>query len=163
MKKKFLGVISILILLSTAATTVLAAPNDLKSNYKDPFQATYKGIIHGDKGSQALLTLALSQVDDQITGTVYLDRGLYIDAGWCGGGYLPAAIQSAEGEVNKYKPNLIEARTVSKVSGFKVSIDLEGLLSSDGNVLETEAKIDLPWLCGRDPIISGILYKQPSS
>ncbi|GMQ79322.1 MAG: hypothetical protein BMS9Abin02_1899 [Anaerolineae bacterium] len=163
MKKKFLGVISILFLLSTAATTVLAAPKDLKSNDNDPFQATYRGIIHGDKGSQAPLTLALTQVNDQISGTVYLGRGLYIDAGRCGGGYLPAAIQSAEGEVNKYDPNLLEASTAFKVSGFKVSIDLEGLLSSDGDLLETEAKIDLPWLCGRDPIINGTLYKQQQS
>ena len=162
MKKKLLGVISILILLSTAATTVLAAPKDLKSNVKDPFQATYKGVVHGDKGSQALLTLALSQVNDQISGTVYLGSGLYINAGRCGGGYLPAAVQSAEGEVNKYKPNLIEASTAFKVSGFKVAIDLEGLLSSDGDVLETEAKIDLPWLCGQDPIINGTLYRQQS-
>jgi hypothetical protein len=161
MKKKLLGVVSILILLSTAATTVLAAPKDL-SNDKNPFQATYKGIVHGDKGTQAFLTLALSQVDDQISGTVYLGSGLYINAGRCGGGYLPAAVQSAEGEVNKYKPNLIEASTAFKVSGFKVAIDLEGLLSSDGDVLETEAKIDLPWLCGRDPIINGTLYKQQS-
>ncbi len=163
MKKKFLGIISILILLSTAATTVLAAPKAPISSNDDPIQATYRGIIHGDKGSQALLTLALTQVNDQISGTVYLERGLYIDAGRCGGGYLPAAIQSAEGKVSKYDPNLIETSTVFKVSGFKVSIDLEGLLSADGDVLETEAKIDLPWLCGRDPIINGTLYKQQQS
>ena len=44
MKKKFLGVISILILLSTAATTVLAAPKDLNSKDKDPFQARCRSI-----------------------------------------------------------------------------------------------------------------------
>jgi hypothetical protein len=80
MNKKFFGVISILIFLSTAATTVLAAPKDLKSSDKDPFQATYTGIIHGDRGSQAPLTLALSQVNDQISGTVYLGSRVYIDS-----------------------------------------------------------------------------------
>ena len=160
MKKKILGVISAIILLSTAASSVFAAPSDIKSSDKDPLQNTYTGMIHGDKGSQAPLTLALSEVNDQIFGTVYLEKGLFIDAGRCGGGYMPATVQSAEGEVNKYKPNQIEASTTFKVSGFTVSIDLEGILSSDGEVLETEAKIDLPWLCGRDPVISGTLYNQ---
>jgi len=160
MKKKILGILSVVVLLAATATSVLAAPKATKKSEPDPIKATYSGIIHGDKGSQAPLTLALTQEDDYISGTVYLGRGLYIDAGRCGGGYIPATVQSAEGESNKYKPNHIEASTTFKVSGIKVSIDLEGVLSSDGEVLETEAKIDIPWLCGRDPIIEGTLYKQ---
>lgn len=160
MKKKFLGAMSVIILFATAATTVFAAPKGTQYSDSEPFEATFSGIIHGDKGTQAPLTLALTQVDDHISGTVYLDRGLYIAAGRCGGGYIPATVQSAEGEINRYKPNLIQTSTTFKVSGFRVSIELEGVLSSNGEVLATQAKIDLPWLCGRDPIIQGTLYKQ---
>ncbi len=160
MKKKFLGAMSIIILLAAASTSVFAAPKAAHYGNSEPFEATFSGIIHGDKGSQAPLTLALIQEDDQISGTVFLDRGLYISAGRCGGGYIPATVQSAKGEINRYKPNQIQTSTTFKVSGIRVSIDLEGVLSPNGDVLTTQAKIDLPWLCGHDPIIKGTLYKQ---
>jgi hypothetical protein len=32
-------------------------------------------------------------------------------------------------------------------------------VSSDGEVITARAKIDLPWFCGRDPVITSRLYR----
>jgi hypothetical protein len=40
-----------------------------------------------------------------------------------------------------------------------VTIELDGNVSANGNVIEAEAKIDVPWICGPDPVLNGTLYK----
>lgn len=160
MKKKLIGGVTVLFIMLTAVSTLFAAPTESQSKVEVPERNTYTGVVYGDKGTSAPLSLTTSQTGNLVSGTVYLGDGLYIDAGRCGGGFVPAAVQSAKGEVNKFNPNKFEASTAFKVSGFRVTIDLEGTLSSDGEVLETEAVVDIPWLCGSDPVISGTLYKQ---
>ena len=42
---------------------------------------------------------------------------------------------------------------------LNVKIKLDGDVSADGDEISAKAKVDLPWLCGRDPVLSGTLYK----
>ena len=160
MKRIIIAVAFALVLFTTVSASVLAAPKKLATKNVDLFDGTFSGVIYGDKGSQAPLTLKMVQDGDEVYGTLLLGRGLYINGGRCGGGYIPASSQHAAGKIDKSDPNALEAITSIKISGFKVNIELEGLLSKDGENLEAEATVNLPWLCGRDPIVDAFLIKE---
>ncbi len=160
MKRIIIAVAFTLVLITTVSTSVFATPKKLATKKVDRFDGTFSGVIYGDKGSQAPLTLEMVQDGDEVYGTLLLGRGLYINGGRCGGGYIPATSQHAEGKIDKSNPNALETSTTIKVSGFKINIELEGLLSNDGKTLEAEATVNLPWLCGRDPVVDATLIKE---
>ena len=136
------------------ATTSAASPAKTDA---EPFTGTFEGLIYGDKNSSAVMTLELEQDGNEVTGTAYLSDGLYVNAGNCGSANIPAVTQAATGTVSTKNPNLLATEATFNVSGINVTIDLVGELVDDE--LEADAKIDLPWLCGKDPVLSGTLEK----
>ena len=160
MKRIVIAAAFALVLLTTLSASVFAAPKKLATKIVDPFEGTFSGVIYGDKGSQAPLTLKMVQDGDEVYGTLFLGSGLYINGGRCGGGYIPASNQYAAGKIDKSNAHALDAITSIRISGFKVNIELEGLLSKDGENLQAEATVNLPWLCGRDPVVNAFLIKE---
>lgn len=159
MKKGIIAVIMALGALVAFTFSVSAAPNGKKNPKQEPFEGKFQGTVYGDKGSKAPVTLNLNQAGQIIEGTVFIGNGLYIDGGFCGSGYVPSGSQMATGQVSKSNAKMLTATSNFKVSGMGVKINLNGTLSPDGEELKTQAKINLPWLCGRSPVISGVLEK----
>ena len=80
-------------------------------------------------------------------------------AGRCGGAYIPASVQAASGQTLRDYPNRLQAGVDFKVSGLKPSAALDSQISTDRENLTAQAVIDLPWLCGRDPVLKAELRK----
>ena len=157
MKKLLFALIAVLVLSSTLIASVSAAPKTFQSKAGGPFEGSFSGLVHGDRDSQAPMRIEMNQDGNDISGTVIIGRGLFVDAGRCGSGYIPSTVQFAEGEANNRQ---IKAETTVKVDGIKVTIELEGELSNDGEILEAAAKADIPWICGPDPVINTTLIKE---
>jgi hypothetical protein len=157
MKRVLFALAATLVLSSTLIASANAAPKVFQSKTDALFEGTFSGFVRGDEDSQAPMKIEINQDGNDISGTLELGHGLYIDGGRCGSGYIPSTVQSAVGEVNNRQ---IETTTAIRVAGIKVTIDLEGRLSGDEKTLEAEAKVDLPWICGQDPVISTILVKE---
>ena len=157
MKKIAIIFAAVLVLSATLFARAFAAPKTSQPKTVHPFEGTFSGYARGDRNSRAPVTIELDQVGNEVTGKIALGSGLFVDGGFCGAGYLPSTVQLAEGEVSGRQ---IEAKTKLKVSGTKVSVDLEGQLSSDGETIEAEVRVDIPWFCGSDPVISAYLVKE---
>ena len=123
------------------------------------FTGTYEGILLGDDGSEAPVTLELTQAGRAVTAEIAVGRGLLVDGGVCGLAAVPAGTQSGAGRVSANAPRHLDATAEVEVEGIAVGLQLSGDLSRNGQTMTTEARIDLPWLCGRDPVISGELSR----
>jgi hypothetical protein len=119
------------------------------------FAGTFEGVLRGDDGSRAPVTLELVQNGRAVSGEIAVGRGLIIDGGNCGLVEVPTTTQTATGATTARAPRLLSAETALKVQGLAITIDLDGELSRNGQTITAEARIDLPWLCGRDPVITG--------
>lgn len=159
MKKVLLGLILAAGTLFSFSSSAFAAPDVVKSGNTGPFEGTFAGKVTGDKGSSTELSLDLTHRGDEVKGFVVIGEGLYVDGGVCGKGYIPAGTQFARGESSSKDPSHLSAESRFKVSGVTIKIKLDGDVSADGDEINAQAKVDLPWLCGRDPVISGTLYK----
>ena len=159
MKKAIIGILLTLGAVFALTATASAAGKTDRPSTAGHFDGTFEGTIHGDKGSSAPISLQLSQDGRRVEGYVELGSGLYVNGGMCGSGYVPGGAQAAIGQVSASNPRRLNAESTFKVGSFKVNIDLVGIASTDGQEVDTQAKIDLPWLCGRDPVLSGTLYR----
>lgn len=149
-------------ILAIAAAAVMvvsaqAAPPSPPTISGGLFAGTFEGYLTGDQDSRAPITLELSQSETTVTGDIVIGRGLVVDGGLCGAAAVPATTQTAAGKTTTRTPRHLDAGAVLEVQGMDIRIDLIGDLSADGDTLTAEATIDLPWLCGRDPVISGAL------
>lgn len=151
MKKVWVTLVVFVLLSVTAVTTSAAKPNT------EPFTGTFVGTIEGDNNSSAPIILKLEQDGSEVVGTASLGKGLYVDGGSCGGAYVPTGTQTTTGKVSAKNPDLLTSSMKINVSGFNVTINLVGELDDD--VLDAQAKIDLPWLCGTDPVLTTQLEK----
>ena len=159
MKKAIMGLLLTVGAVFAVTASASAAGNESPSNFAGHFDGTFQGTIHGDKGSSAPITLALSQDGRSVEGYVEMGSGLYVNGGMCGSGYVPGGAQYAGGQVSRSNSRRLDAESTFNVSGLKVTIDLTGMISADAEEMDAEAKIDLPWLCGKDPVLSGTLYR----
>ena len=125
----------------------------------ESYKSEYSGYVQGDKGSKASIQLELTQTGEQIVGEVDLGEGLYIDGGICGRAYVPAVTQEFSAETLPGHPNQLSTHLVFEISNIEVTVELDAEMVDDGSAINAEAKIDLPWLCGRDPVIRGNLYR----
>lgn len=125
-----------------------------------PYQGMFSGSVRGDRGSRAPITLDLIQRGEDISGTVSIGEGLTIDGGMCGAVAVPAAEQVVSGKTLRGHPDQLDTELSFKVSNIKIVVNLESRISADGKNIEAEARIDLPWLCGRDPLIRGELERE---
>lgn len=123
------------------------------------YSGVFEGVLYGDRGSEAPVRLELTQDGRNVSGDITVGNGLLVDGGRCGLAAVPAATQTAEGRVSPADPYKLDAAAEFDVSGITVRLDLMSELSLDGQSLEAEANIDLPWLCGRDPAVSGLFER----
>lgn len=164
MKRSHINIFFFMSLIALALMTFFvasaqAAPVRPATTSGGLFAGTFEGVLRGDDGSTAPIALELTQDGRAVTGEIAVGRGLLIDGGNCGAATVPAATQTATGQTTARNPRHLEASVDFKVQGIAVTIDLTGDLSRDGETLSAEAKIDLPWLCGRDPVVTGELSR----
>jgi hypothetical protein len=159
MKKLFAALFMALTTVTLLSVTTFAA-SDTTATDDGPFTGTFTGSVTGDDDTEATLTLDLTDEDNIGAGTASLGGGLLVDAGgMCGSMVLPASSMWAEGEKSAKHPDELSAEAKINVGKIKVTVAVAGELSADGETLEVEAKIDTPWMCGRDPVIMGTLTK----
>jgi hypothetical protein len=157
MKKLSASVILAVIAILVGSLTAQAA--GISTTY-GPYQGIFSGGVSGDRGSEAPITLDLIQRGEDISGTVSIGEGLYIDGGVCGAVAVPAAEQAVTGKTVKGHPDQLDTKLSFNVSNIKIVVNLASRISADGKNIEAEARIDLPWLCGRDPVIRGELERE---
>ena len=159
MKKVLVVVVLAMAMLLAVTVTASAAPPESASHNTGLFDGAFHGHVYGSKNSQAQMSLDLNHSGSEVDGTVFLGSGLLIDAGWCGSGYVPSGAYYASGETSPGNPRNLAAKTTVDVNGMDIDIEPDGNVSANGNVIEAEAKIDVPWICGPDPMLTGTLYK----
>ena len=159
MKGVLIGIVEIVIMFALLAVPVRAAPELISSGKVGPYEGTFHGVVYGDKGSSAPLTLVLTHRGSQVEGKVSLGSGLYVNGGWCGNVNIPAVSTYVEGQTQRLNPKRLVTSPSFDVGGFELTVDFESNISSDGDTITAEAKVDLPWLCGRDPELSGKAYR----
>ena len=159
MKRLVVGIVSILAILATAGIGVEAAPEVAATANIGPYEGAFHGVAEGDRGSSAPLKLELTHRGSQVAGKVFLGEGLYVDGGFCGTVNVPATAQYISGQTLLRNPKRLVASPTFDLGGFDLTVDFESNVSADGEVIDAEAKVDLPWFCGRDPAFSGTLYR----
>ncbi len=154
-------VVSILALavLSTAAVGVYAAPEAAATGKVGLYEGSFRGTAYGDEGSRAPVALELTHRDNKVAGTLSLDEGLYVNGGWCGAVSLPASTVDVEGQTTVRKPKRLEATPTLNAGGFNITVDFESNVSASGKVITAKAKVDLPWFCGRDPVLTATMLR----
>ena len=124
------------------------------------FNGTFAGTLNGDNGSAALGTLTLTQTGDTVSGQLAIGPGLVLDAGSCGAQSVPELVQTATGTIDPAAPNSLRTTGSIPVGGFTIGVILTADLAPNGQSLAARADLDLPFLCGRDPAISGTFGRQ---
>ena len=157
MKKLFAGILlAISIFSAGAAAPIFAAGSGTAVSH--PFTGTFEGTVYGDFGSSAPLTLELTQQGNKVEGTAVIEPGLEVNAGgFCGTAVVPATTASAAGTINQRHPHRLSANIPFAVGGMTITAQITGDLSTDGEELDVNVKIDTPFLCGHDPEITGTL------
>jgi len=124
------------------------------------FNGVFSGTLSGDNGSVAPATLTLTQTGDGVSGRLSIGEGLLIDGGTCGAQAVPAGDQNAAGTLDPANPNHLQTTGSIPVAGFTIGVTLTADLAADGQTLTARADLALPFLCGRDPAISGSFARQ---
>jgi hypothetical protein len=160
-KRLVFGILTILGMLATAGIAVVDAAS-VPEAFADigPYEGRFYGTARGDTDSHAPLTLYLTHRGNRVKGIVYLGEGLYVDGGICGEGSVPASIQFVEGQTESRDPRRLVVSPTFDIGGFELSVDFESTLSADGETISAEAKVDLPWFCGGDPSLTGVLHRK---
>ena len=159
MKRIVIGIAVVVAILSTSVAWAHAAPRAEKVGVVGPYEGSFSGIVYGEKSSRAPLALELTHKGSQVEGSVSIGEGLYVDAGLCGSFDLPAIGASIEGQTMDGDPRRLEASPTFDAGAFELTVDFESEVSASGRVIVSRAKVDLPWFCGQDPVLTGILLK----
>jgi hypothetical protein len=160
MRGLFFGLLDIVVILATLSGGVVVATGGPPTDAAGPYEGTFYGIARGDRNSYALISLDLTHRGDWVEGILTLSEGLYVDGGICGAVNLPAAEQTVEGQTETKTPGHLEASPTLDVGSFDLTVDFESDVSEEGSIITAEAKVDLPWFCGRDPVLAATLYRQ---
>ena len=124
------------------------------------FNGRFAGTLTSDDGSTAPVSLDLTQTGSTVAGDIAIGDGLTIDGGNCGAQAIPAGTRSVSGQVDPSNPNHIEVSAGYEVQGFTITAELSADLAADGNSLNGQINLSLPFLCGRNPVITGSLARQ---
>lgn len=157
MKKFFvLGVVAIIGMFAVMAVPgANAAP--AAATAAGPYEGVFHGTVYAPNGSKAAMSLDLTHRGSAVEGTVFLGKGLSFDAGMCGSGAVPASTVVASGKSSAGNPRALTASSTFNVQGMDIKADLESYVSGDN--LNAEVTIDLPWICGGDPVLTGQLHR----
>jgi hypothetical protein len=157
LKKFLIGLFTVIGILAVMSVSAAGAAAEKKTGPAGPYEGVFHGTAYAPDGSKAPMSLDLTHRDNIVEGTVFLGEGLTIDAGFCGAGSIPASSIAASGKTSAVNPEKLSATSSFDVSGMTVNVALDSLV--EGDTVNAEATIDLPWLCGGDPVISGTLQK----
>jgi len=159
MHKFVVGTMAVLLILLTTGATVFAAPGEAATGKAGPYEGLFEGLVYGDRGSSAPITLDLTHRGSQVEGRVSLGEGLYVSGGFCGTVNLPAISQHVEGQTARWNPKRLVVSPTFDLGDFDITVDFESNVSAGGEVITARAKIDLPWFCGRDPVLTSTLNR----
>ena len=147
-----------LVTLPPAQTAATPAP--IGGGSAGSFNGDFAGTLTSDDGSTAPVSLNLIQTGNTVAGDISIGDGLTIDGGNCGAQAIPAGSRSVSGQTDPSNPNHIEVSAGYEVQGFTITAELIADLSPDGNSLNGQIGLSLPFLCGRNPTITGSLARQ---
>ncbi len=153
------SLLAVLIMLLATGATAYAAPVQAAIGKAGPYEGLFQGLVYGDRGSSAPITLDLTHRGSRVEGRVSLGKGLHVSGGFCGTVDLPALSQQVEGQTTRWNPNRLVVSPTFDVGNFDITVDFESVVSADGEVITARAKIDLPWFCGRDPVLTSTLNR----
>jgi hypothetical protein len=128
-----------------------------------PYEGVFRGTAYGDSASRAPLELELMHRGNQVTGTVSIGEGLYVDGGLCGAVNVPAIAQPIAGETLLKDARRLEANPVFDLGNFDLKVDFESTVSDSGDAISARVKLDLPWFCGRDPVLTATVHRDQSA
>lgn len=157
MKKLLIGLFAVIGIVAMMSVSGVSAAAEKKAGKAGPYEGVFHGTVYAPDGSEAPMSLDLTHRNNIVEGTVFLGDGLNIDAGLCGAGTIPASSITAAGKTSAANPKKLSATSTFEVSGVLVDVALDSLVQ--GDTVEATAKIDLPWLCGSDPVITGTLQR----
>lgn len=149
----------VLILALLAAMMVFVSPG-FAAPAKAPYSGTFSGTVYGHNNSSAFLTMELDQQGNLVEGTATIGEGLEVRGGFCGVAEVPAGTEPVSGSSDPANPRKLRGSTSFEVQGFPVTITVNALMRSDNKTVDATTQIDLPGLCGSDPVLSGTLYRQ---
>jgi hypothetical protein len=158
MIKYILVGLAVLTALLASSAGVFAAPRT-PTIQPGPFAGTFRGTVHGSDGSSALLQLRITQQSRDLSGIATLGNGLIVNGGLCGSVVVPAATQGVNGRTQANDPRRASIGSRIDAEGVPVSVTLDGNLSPSGKSMQVQAKIDIPFFCGRDPVLTGTLSR----
>ena len=159
MHRYMIGTMAVLVILLTTSAGVYAAPSGVATGKVGPYEGVFEGVAYGDRNSSAPIELDLTHRGSQVEGRVSLREGLHVSGGFCGTVDVPAVSQAVEGQTVRWNPKRLVVSPTFDLGGFDITVDFESNVSSDGEVITARAKIDLPWFCGRDPVLTSRLYR----
>ena len=158
MKKYFvLVVVAVIGVFAVMAVPGASAAPAAAAAGSGPYAGVFNGTVYAPNGSKAAMSLNLTHTGRAVDGTVFLGQGLSIDAGMCGSVDVPASTIAASGQSSLKNPKALTATSTFEVSGINVTVELESYVTGDN--LDAEVKIDLPWICGGDPVLTGQLHR----
>lgn len=157
MKRFLIGLIAVIIIIATMSVAGASAAPETAVGKVGPYEGVFHGTVYAPDGSKAPMSLDLTHRGSIVEGSIFLGDGLNIDAGLCGAGTIPASSHVASGKTSTINSNNLSATSTFDVSGVTVKVNLDSQVQ--GDTLKAKAKIDLPWLCGSDPVITGTLQR----
>ena len=153
----FLLAFVVLAILSVSAFAGSKTP----STKTGPYDGEFVGQLNGSNGSKAMVSLDLTDRNYDVSGMVAIGRGLVVNAGSiCGRADIPAGSIWASGRTTSRNPDKLFASAPVEVGGFNITVEVAGDLSADGEEMDVAITVDVPWICGRDPVVTGTLYRQ---
>jgi hypothetical protein len=157
MKKWFLGIILAVGLISIGAVAPTFAAGGTADS---PFNGVFTGTAFADYHSSAPLILEMTQDGEEVTAVITIDEGLRVNAGgFCGVLDVPAGSITASGVDTDDAPDILAAQVPFDVgSGVTITADITGEM--DGDDMDVTIKINTPFICSNDPIITGSLTAQ---
>lgn len=159
MKRSLIVIIAVLAILLTTAAGAYAGPEAASTGKVGPYEGRFEGDAYGDRSSSAPIVLNLTHRGNQVEGIVYIGEGMVVSGGFCGTVNVPATTQYVEGQTIRWNPNRLVVKPTFDLGGFELKVDFESNVSADGEVITAKAEIDLPWFCGRDPVLTSTLYR----
>lgn len=158
--KKVISALMMTFVALTVLTVTAFAAAPAKKVAAGPFEGVFYGQLVASNGSKANLTLDLTDRNHAVNGTAAIGRGLMVNAGnVCGSAAIPAGAISVAGRTTTRHPDQISASAPVEVGGFDITVEVDGDLSRDGETMDVEITIDVPWICGRDPVVTGTLFR----
>ena len=154
MKKWFLGIILAIGLISVGIVAPTFAAQE------SPFNGTFSGTAYGDYKTSAPLTLTVTQEGDDVTALINIDNGLKVNAGgFCGTIAIPASSLSASGIDTDDSADTLSTRIPFDLGGgASVTAIINGEI--DGDQMDVSIKVKTPFICGKNPVITGELIAQ---